>query len=543
MRRGKNNQTWKEVLRPWDRTCLILCAGTVAQSLAAVALALVSKRLLDGAVMGGPVLRYGGVLAALAVGLPLLSGVLSRLSGAAEDASSALLRQKTLQLLRTKDLECLKGYHSGRLFSRVTADVGTVCQWKTSVLPSIVSQFVRLGAATAALFYIAPALALGGLMCAAAVGAGSLVYRCLLQPRHTAAREAQEQLTVSLQEELRHGEFIRGVQAEPQIDARLKARQHAWQERRQDLRKLTIFGGAAFSGLTQLIYAAVLVWGGLTIRNGTQTIGDLTALLQLAAMFQGPVSGLGGLQSRLAERAAARERLEELWQMPEEGEGMPLPDGAKVRAIVFDRVTFRYEGEEAAVLEDFSARLPADRWLCLRGISGSGKSTLYRLILGLYRPRSGRVYLETDQGDYDCCAATRSVFGFAPQSPVLLAGTVRENLHLVRPGAVDDELCDALRQAQCDFLFEDGRGLDTRLSEDSGLSAGQRQRVAVAMALLSGGQMLLLDEITSALDSATEHALLQALRAAHPAALFATHHTSLPHDLQAQVIDLDHHEP
>lgn len=537
---GKNNSIWDEVLRPWNRTCAMLCAGTVAQSLAAVGVALVSKRLLDSAVTGGAVLRHGAVLAAFAVGLPLLSGVLSRLSGAAEDASSALLRQKTLQMLRTKDLERLKGYHSGRLFSRVTADVGTLCRWKTSVLPGIISQFVRLGAAAAALCCIAPALAVCGLVCAAAVGLGSILYRRVLQPRHRDAREAQEQLTVSLQEELSHGEFIRGVWAQQQMDARLDRRQQAWRKKRQALRNITVLGGTAFSGLTQLVYTAVLIWGGLTIRAGTQTIGDLTALLQLAAMFQGPVSGLGGLQSRLAERAAARERLDELWELPEEGEGQPLPEGAQVRAVVFENVTFHYEGEEAAVLENFSLRLPTDRWLCLKGISGSGKSTLYRLILGLYHPQAGRVYLETDHGEYDCCAATRHFFGFVPQSPVLLAGTVEENLRLVRPEATAEEICAALRQAQCGFLFDEGRGLDTRLSEDGGLSAGQRQRVAVAMALLCGGQMLLLDEITSALDAATEQALLKALRASHPAALFATHHTALPAQLQAQVIDLDH---
>ena len=537
----RNNLTWEEVLRPWDRTCAILCVGSVLRSLAAVGVALASKRLLDHAVSGGDVVRWGAVLAVFAVGLPLLSGVLSRLSGAAEDASSSLLRQKTLQMLRMKDLQSLKGYHSGQLFSRVTADVGTLCQWKTSVLPGIVSRFVRLGAAAAALFYIAPALALWGLVCAGVVGAGSLCYRRLLQPRHRAARMAQEELTVSLQEELGHREFIRSVGAQPRMDARLKCRQQTWREKRKALRDITVLGGTAFSGLTQLVYAAVLLWGGITIRAGTQTIGDLTALLQLAAMFQGPVSGLGGLQSRLAERAAARERLEELWSLPEEPRGRPLPAGARVRAIVFDHVSFRYGGEEAPVLENLSLRLCADRWYCLRGISGSGKSTLYRLILGLYRPQSGRVYLETDRGDYDCCAAARSAFAFVPQTPVLLAGTVRENLCLVRPDADDSTLCAALREAQCGFLFaENAKGLDTPLSEDGGLSAGQRQRIAVAMALLSGGQILLLDEITSALDADAEQALLKALRAAHPAALFATHHTALPDQLEAQTIDLDH---
>ena len=101
-------------------------------------------------------------------------------------------------------------------------------------------------------------------------------------------------------------------------------------------------------------------------------------------------------------------------------------------------------------------------------------------------------------------------------------------------------MLQALEEAQCGFLFEEGGlGLDTRLSEDGGLSAGQRQRLSVAMALLSGGQMLLLDEITSALDAQTEHQLLKALTKSHKAAIFATHHSALPEMLGAEILDLD----
>ena len=89
MSRRNNNSTWGEVLRPWDRTCVILCVGSVVRSIAAVGMALASKRLLDSAAAGSDVWHWGALLAALAVGLPLLSGVLSRLGGAAEDASSA----------------------------------------------------------------------------------------------------------------------------------------------------------------------------------------------------------------------------------------------------------------------------------------------------------------------------------------------------------------------------------------------------------------------------------------------------------------------
>ena len=117
---------------------------------------------------------------------------------------------------------------------------------------------------------------------------------------------------------------------------------------------------------------------------------------------------------------------------------------------------------------------------------------------------------------------------------------MRENLQLVAPDAADEVLTAALHRARCGFLFEEGRrGLDTPLSEDGGLSVGQRQRLSVAMALLSGGQMLLLDEITSALDAETERELLRTLKEEHPSAVFATHHSALPELLGAEILDLD----
>ena len=540
MKREKKQLNPEKSLRRWNRTCALLCAGAVVQSLGAVAVALVSRRLLDSAMGGGAVVRWGVLLAVLAVGAPVLGGVLGRISGRAEDEASAQMRRETLELLRGRLLEPLKGYHSGQLYSRVTADIGVVCQWKISVLPGIVAQSVRLCAAAAALCWLSPVLAVWAAVFAVAVGCGSVVYRRVLRPRYQAARQAQEQLTVSLQEELSHGEFIRSAGAEEQMRRRLESSQNQWLMRRKALRDVSILGGSGFSAMTQIVFASVMVWGGVSIRSGRMTYGDLTAMLQLIAMFQGPVSGFGGLQSRLAERSAARERLSELWKLPEEEIGIPLPKGAEVRSVVFENVTFRYEGESAAVVERFSCRLPIDRWICLRGISGSGKSTLYRLILGLYRPQEGRVYLETNRGNFDCCAATRPFFGFVPQTSVLLAGTVRENLRLVRPDAGEERMLQALEEAQCGFLFEEGGlGLDTRLSEDGGLSAGQRQRLSVAMALLSGGQMLLLDEITSALDAQTEHQLLKALTKSHKAAIFATHHSALPEMLGAEILDLD----
>ncbi|MBR3640758.1 MAG: ATP-binding cassette domain-containing protein, partial [Oscillibacter sp.] len=221
---------------------------------------------------------------------------------------------------------------------------------------------------------------------------------------------------------------------------------------------------------------------------------------------------------------AAEERLTQIWDLPEEEQGVPVPEGAECRAVVLEGVDFTYAGEPQPVYEDFSVRIPFGKWTCSTGVSGKGKSTLYRLILGLYKPQKGRIYLDTDRGEIPVSAATRHLFAAVPQLPTLFSGTLRENLLLVKPDASAEELTEALALAECDFADALPDGLDTRLGElGEGLSAGQRQRISIARAILMRGRMLLLDEATSALDRETEQRVLQNLATHFPSVLIATH--------------------
>jgi len=196
-----------------------------------------------------------------------------------------------------------------------------------------------------------------------------------------------------------------------------------------------------------------------------------------------------------------------------------------VHAVVFENVTFAYPGETQPVVQAFSARFPLDGWACLTGVSGRGKTTLFKLMLGLYAPQSGRVYLQTADGEIPCSPKTRHVFAYVPQDYVLLSGTVLENLLLVAPDATKQQRKQALRLAGADFVFELPAGENTSVKENNaGLSKGQLQRLAIARALLTDRPVLLLDECTSALDSETERAVLQNLQSTGKKALLVSHH-------------------
>ena len=533
------NSELKRTLTPCRRAGVWLAALTGLRAVLFVALALASRGVLNSAPGARSFTLWCAALIALSVLIPLLSAGISAWSGHVTDKSASALQRELLLLLQTKDCESVNRYHSGHLYSRLTGDCRTACERYTSLLPGLAGKAMQLCTAFAALTALKPLLAAALAACGALVALAGLAFRRLLKKRHMAERQASERLTAKLQETLEHQELARSV-AEPGESARRFTRcQSVWLHARTALRRLSIGGWTGFSLLVYLGSGAVILWGALSIRSGSLSIGDLTAILQLIALFRTPVTGLTGIQSQLAAVDAAQERLLELCALLDEPAGEELPADAVPQALVFRDVTFSYEGEERPVLQNFSARVPLDRWTCLTGASGRGKSTLYRLILATYRPQSGEVILETDRGEFPCSAATRRLFGFVPQSPTLFSGTLRENLLLAKPDAAEDELRGALQAAACDFVSALPQGLDTPLGENGqGLSAGQRQRVAIARALLSGAKVLLLDEITSALDRDTEAVVLKNLKEAIPAALAATHRPEIPAELGMELLHL-----
>jgi ATP-binding cassette subfamily B protein len=182
-------------------------------------------------------------------------------------------------------------------------------------------------------------------------------------------------------------------------------------------------------------------------------------------------------------------------------------------AIHFENVDFTYGRE--SVLSSAYATIEKGKIICLTGASGSGKSTLFKLLLHVFRQNEGEIVLEYSDRKTPLTEAHRALFAYVPQGNFLFSGTIRENLNFFTEDTVSDTCIEnALKIACAEFVYDLPNGLDTVLLEGgSGLSEGQRQRLAVARAILSNRPILLLDEATSALDNDTEATMLQNLRA------------------------------
>ena len=194
-------------------------------------------------------------------------------------------------------------------------------------------------------------------------------------------------------------------------------------------------------------------------------------------------------------------------------------------------LTFRYANGDREILSHFTHDFKPGSRTALMGPTGIGKTTLFRMMLALVKPVEGRLTLyANDEPSQDIGEDTRREFVFVPQGNTLMSGTIRYNLLLARPDATDEQLLDVLHTAMADFVMELPDGLETELGERGlGLSEGQAQRIAIARGLLRPGSILLLDEISAALDEQTERELFARLFANYPdkTMILITHRTAV----------------
>ena len=517
--------TWKQIghlMKPARGRVFLLAGLAALQSLAQVALAVVTRFVIDAALDGGKsLLQWGLMLSAVLLTLVVAYTVSQWLTGSTADRCAARLRHKLLAAALQSENETLHGYHSGALLSRGIEDVRTMCDGVVGALPSMVGQITRLAGAVLAVFIMYPGLVPVLLVASAAVALIAALLRPVLRKRHKEVRQAEEQVMSGMQENLQQLELVRSLQAEDQVLSRFDGRLKKSLSIKRRRRFWLVGSSGMISLLSQVGTGALLLWGAGQVAAGALSYGSLTALLQLLSLFKGPVLGLSGLWTRLASVEVAAQRLDDILQIPQ----MPstvVPE--KVQAVVFENVTFRYPEDDALVLDRFCARFPMDGLTCLTGFSGRGKSTLFKLILGLYTPQEGRVYLETENGPVACGRDTRSLFAYVPQDYALFSGTIMENMLLVAPDACEDALRKALHIAQADFVWELSAAEQSQVRENNGgLSKGQLQRLAIARAVLMDRPVFLLDECTSALDHETEELVLKRLTGLGKAAILVTH--------------------
>ncbi|MGW0600689.1 thiol reductant ABC exporter subunit CydD [Streptomyces sp. NPDC002776] len=275
--------------------------------------------------------------------------------------------------------------------------------------------------------------------------------------------------------------------------------------------RIAFLSSFALELLATISVALVAVTIGMRLVHGEMDLYVGLVILVLAPEAYLPLRQVGAQYHAAAEGLAAAEEIFAVLETPVPASGSAeVPSGA----VAFEGVTVRYPGRSGDAVSDVSFVVEPGETVALVGPSGAGKSTLLNVLLGFVRPAEGRVRIGgADLAGLDL-ERWRSRITWVPQRPHLFAGTIAENVRLARPDADDTAVARALEEAGArEFVAALPQGADTVLGEDgAGLSAGQRQRLALARAFLADRPVLLLDEPTAALDGETEAEIVTAVR-------------------------------
>lgn len=494
-------------------TLLTVCS--VVNAALSVIFALTSKNVVNSAVSGDSRAFWNACLVQMAIVLGLLL-TLTLDRYLRERLVTELDRDWKRDLLHDLlhgDYAGVSAYHSGELLNRMNGDVQTVDNSLISLLPNVASMVTRLCSAFGILVAMEPlicvvAAVVGVLM----IGITSFIRRRL---KNLNKRVSEENGRVSgfLQETLEKLLMVQAMDVSDEMENRA-GKLMATRFRVQQVRKnVSLVSSTCVSIFAYGASFCALVFCAGKLLSGQMDYGSLMAVTQLVNQLKAPMVNMSGIMPQYVAMLAAAERLMELealaQEKPEKRDPAPLYE--QMESITAKGLQFAYDREQ--VFTDAEFTLKKGQFGVILGHSGIGKSTLLKIMLGIFHPTGGGVYVTTENGDIQLDRTTRRLFAYVPQGNLLISGTLRENLILTRPDATQAQIDRAVHiSAMDDYLPSLPKGLDTVIGESAaGLSEGQAQRLSIARAILSDAPILLLDEATSALDAQTENLVLQRL--------------------------------
>ena len=503
----------------WLNVIVRILSGLVQTALSLMVVWL-SKRLIDGATSGttDDMTKMACMIAVAVVTGVGLRQLNQYLANQAMILKVAGLRLSLFGKLFRRRLFEERQLHSGDVTSRMAKDIDTVSETLAVTLPQVVETTARLIGAFLLMRWFDSRLAWAlVLITPIAIAIGKFLSHTLRRIT-LRIREDESRILAKIQESIELNAVLRSLQGERWMQDKVEELQDSQTANFMHRSRVMAISRFALGCTFGLGYMLAFVWGAYGLRSGAITFGVMTSFLQLVGQIQHPILTLIGALPSIIYSTASIDRLEELAQADEElsDNGESISDSELI-GIRMDDVTFRYAKGDREVVDHFTHDFRPGSKTVILGTTGAGKTTLFRLILSFIKPDSGTVTFYGDGFSHVADRSTRAHVVVVPQGNTLISGTIRNNLLVAKPDASDDELRIALHTACADFVFDLPESLDTVLAEHGGgLSEGQAQRIAIARGLLRPGSVLLLDEISSALDEATEKELFSRLLHSRP---------------------------
>ncbi|GMV05531.1 MAG: ABC transporter ATP-binding protein [Gemmatimonadota bacterium] len=506
-------------LRPHRGVLVGAGALLVLSTVVGLAFPLVVRELLDAAFLEGS----GALLNRIAVGLLLLfalqAGVnfgQSYLTASVSERVVAGLRRDVFDHLVRQPPGYFDFRRVGELSSRLASDASLLQDLLRFGLPELTRQGIFLAGALALVTATNPRLTLVTLTAipfAAAVGwwfgRRVRIMSTGIQDRLAAAVAQAEQVFTQVRtvQGFRREDWESGRFAQ-EVDATMQA------GLRRAVARASLTGTVTFAAFGAIV---VVLWeGGRLVLSGSLSPGTLVAFLLYAVTISGAITSLAGFYGNLNEAAGAARRIFEVLDEPLDltspPDPRPLPSPLR-GTVRYEEVRFRYRPELPEVLEGIDLEIRPGETVALVGTSGAGKSTTASLLPRFYDVTGGRVTVDGIDVRHLSLHDLRGAIGIVPQEPMLFSGTLWENLVYGKPDAIPAEVEAMAAAAHADSFIRDlPEGYAQRVGERGvTLSAGQRQRIAIARVMLAGPRILILDEASSSLDAESERLVQDAL--------------------------------
>jgi ATP-binding cassette subfamily B protein len=425
------------------------------------------------------------------------------------------LREQIYVHLQTMSIGFFTRRKPGVLISRLTNDVEALDSLVTDGVVTLISSTLTLLGVVVILLALDLPLALITFVTFPLLAIGSLAFRIASAGAYRLTREKIANITAYLQETLSGVRVVRSFAQEPRHIERMSALNE--ENRAANLK--TVYLNASYFPAVELLSAVgsavILLYGGYRAIRGDVQIGVLVAFVGYLNAFFDPIQQISQLYTTYQQGMAALDKIFDLLETrPDMTDRTDAVDPGRLRGeIELEGVSFAYGEEGDWALEDVDLHIAAGQTVALVGETGAGKSTFAKLVARFYDPQRGRVLVDgRDLRDLKA-GALRGQLGIVPQEGFLFSGTIRENIAFGRPNADEDEIRAAAVAVGAEAFIERlSDGYETEVGERGiHLSAGQRQLIAFARALLAEPRILILDEATSNVDVRTERTIERGL--------------------------------
>jgi ATP-binding cassette subfamily B protein len=516
------------LLRPYRGKVALMFVALLIATGAGLAPPYLAGQAVDNGIVTGDVSALDWIVAAFVVVATLYAAATylqTYLVGWVGTRALQDLRERVFSHLQTMSIGFFTRRSPGVLISRMTNDIEALNQLVTDGVVTMFSSVLTLVGVVVILLVLDVKLALVTFITFPLIAAASIVFRIVSHGAYRETRERIGAITGYLQETLSGMRVVRSFGQEPRHVSAMTELNEA--NREANMR--TVFLNASYFPGVELLAsvgtAAILLYGGTQAIDGAIQIGTIIAFVGYLTVFFEPIQQLSQLYTTYQQGMAALDKIFDLLDTaPDMVDALGAIDLATIRGeIEMEGVSFSYaddalqaEGRGERVdwaMREIDLHVPPGQTLALVGSTGAGKSTFAKLVARFYDPQKGRVLVDGHDLHGVQQQALRRQLGIVPQEGFLFSGSVRENIAFGRPGASLEEIEDAAAAVGAtEFIAALPEGIETEVGERGvQLSAGQRQLVAFARALLAEPRILILDEATSNVDVRTEKTIEKGL--------------------------------